>query len=43
MLKEKTVYNHNKIKGGVRWRGLRGDQPGPDPKPDLDHANVGKS
>jgi hypothetical protein len=27
---------------GVRWRGLRKNQPGFDPQPDLDHANVGK-
>jgi hypothetical protein len=28
--------------GGVRWRGLRKNQQGFDPQPDLDHANVGK-
>ena len=38
---KKALYD-SRDKRGVRWRGLRGGREGPDPEPDLDHANVGK-
>ena len=39
--KERMIFSLKKR--GVRWRGLRGSQPGFDPSPDLDHANVGSN